>query len=478
MFENLTDRLSDTLKSVTGQAKLTEDNIKGALRDVRMALLEADVALTVVKGFTDRVKERAVGQEVLSSLSPGQAFVKIVQDELEEVLGRELVGLEFNQQPPAIILMAGLQGAGKTTTVAKLAKYLKQSEKKSVMVVSADVYRPAAIEQLKTLASEVDVSFFPSDTTQKPVDIANAAIKEAKIKFSDVVIVDTAGRLAIDDEMMDEIKGLHSSIKPAETLFVVDAMTGQDAANTAKAFGDALPLTGVVLTKTDADSRGGAALSVRTVTGKPIKFLGVGEKTDALEPFHPDRVASRILGMGDVLSLIEEAEQKLDKKKADKLAKKITKGKKFDLEDFRDQLEQMKNMGGMGSMLEKMPGMAGMAAAAQEQVDGKMFVQMEAMINSMTPAERRKPEILNGSRKRRITQGSGTQLQDLNRLIKQHKQMQKMMKKLTKKGGMQGMMRGMQGMMGGKGGLPPNMAGMGGLPGGGLPPGLGGNKLK
>ena len=473
MFENLTDRLSDTLRSVTGQAKLTEDNIKGALRDVRMALLEADVALTVVKGFVDKVKDRAIGAEVLSSLSPGQAFVKIVQDELEEVLGKEIVGLQFNQQPPAVILMAGLQGAGKTTTVAKLAKYLTQFEKKSVMVVSVDVYRPAAIEQLKVLAAEVDVTFFPSDISQKPVDIATAAIQDAKIKFCDVVIVDTAGRLAIDEAMMAEIKELHAAITPAETLFVVDAMTGQDAANTAKAFGDALPLTGVVLTKTDADSRGGAALSVRAVTGKPIKFLGVGEKTDALEPFHPDRIASRILGMGDVLSLIEQAEQKLDKKKADKLARKISKGKSFDLEDFRDQLQQMKNMGGMGSMLEKMPGMAGMAAAAQEQVDGKMFVQMEAIIDSMTPAERRKPDILNGSRKRRITQGSGTQLQDLNRLIKQHKQMQKMMKKLTKKGGMQGMMRGMQGMMG-KGGMPP---GMGGMPGG-LPPGLGGGKLK
>ena len=469
MFENLTDRLSDTLKSVTGQAKLTEDNIKGALRDVRMALLEADVALVVVTGFVEKVKARAVGQEVISSLSPGQAFVKIVQDELEDVLGKEIVPLQFNQQPPAVILMAGLQGAGKTTTVAKLAKYLKQAEKKSVMVVSADVYRPAAIEQLKTLAAEVDVNFFPSDTSQKPVDIANAAIKEAKIKACDVVIVDTAGRLAIDEAMMGEIKSLHAAINPAETLFVVDAMTGQDAANTAKAFGDALPLTGVVLTKTDADSRGGAALSVRTITGKPIKFLGVGEKVEALEPFHPDRIASRILGMGDVLSLIEEAEQKLDKKKADKLAKKIAKGKKFDLEDFRDQLQQMKNMGGMGSMLEKMPGMSGMAAAAQEQVDGKMFVQMEAMIGSMTPLERRKPELLNGSRKRRITQGSGTQLQDLNRLIKQHKQMQKMMKKLTKKGGMQNMMRGMQGMMGQGGGMPGGMGGMPGMPMGGMP---------
>ena len=460
MFENLTDRLSETIKIVSGQAKLSEDNVKDALRDVRMALLEADVALPVVKDFIEAVKERAVGQEVSASLSPGQAFVKIVQDELISVMGHSTQGLELNVQPPAIILMAGLQGAGKTTTVAKLSRFLKETQKKSVMVVSVDVYRPAAIEQLRTLASEVDVKFFPSDTSQKPIDIAKAAIKEAKIQFCDVVIVDTAGRLSIDEAMMAEIKDLHAAINPVETLFVVDAMTGQDAANTAKAFGDALPLTGVVLTKADADSRGGAALSVRTITGKPIKFMGVGEKVDALEPFHPDRLASRILGMGDVLSLIEEAEQKLDKKKADKLARKIKKGKKFDLEDFRDQLQQMSNMGGMSSLLDKMPGMSGMAQAAQEQVDNKMFVQMEAIINSMTPAERRNPTILNGSRKRRITEGSGTQVQDLNRLIKQHKQMQKMMKKLTKKGGMQNMMRGMQGMMGQGAGMP------GGMPGG------------
>ena len=461
MFENLTDRLSETLKVVSGQAKLTEDNVKDALRDVRMALLEADVALPVVKEFTDAVKVRAVGQEVSTSLSPGQAFIKIVQDELINVMGHSNQGLQLNVQPPAVILMAGLQGAGKTTTVAKLSRLLKERDKKSVMVVSADVYRPAAIEQLRTLANEVNVNFFPSDTSQKPVDIAQAAIKEAKIKFCDVVIVDTAGRLTIDEEMMNEIKVLHASIKPVETLFVVDAMTGQDAANTAKAFNDALPLTGVILTKADADSRGGAALSVRTITGKPIKFLGMGEKTDALEPFHPDRLASRILGMGDVLSLIEEAEKKLDKKKADKLAQKIKKGKKFDLEDFRDQLQQMSNMGGMSSLLDKMPGMSGMAQAAQQHIDNKIFVQMEAMINSMTPAERRNPDILNGSRKRRITEGSGTQVQDLNRLLKQHKQMQKMMKKLTQKGGMQNMMRGMQGMMG-----PGGMAG-------GLPPGFG-----
>ena len=467
MFENLTDRLSDTLKKVTGQARLTEDNIKEALRDVRLALLEADVALDVVKGFVERIKERALGQEVLSTLNPGQAFVKIVQDELEAVLGGEgePEGLNLSTQPPAIILMAGLQGAGKTTSVAKLAKYLKETQKKSVMVVSVDVYRPAAIKQLETLSIEVGAKFFPSDISQKPIDIARAAVQEAKIQFADVLIVDTAGRLSIDEAMMGEIKGLHQAINPIETLFVVDAMTGQDAANTAKAFDETLPLTGVILTKADADSRGGAALSVRTITGKPIKFLGMGEKVDALEPFYADRIASRILGMGDVLSLIEEAERKLDKKKADKLANKIKKGKKFDLEDFRDQLDQMKNMGGMASMLDKMPGMGGLSQVAQDQIDNKMFVQMEAIINSMTPAERRKPEILNGSRKRRITQGSGTQLQDLNRLIKQHKQMAKMMKKLSKKGGMQNMMRGMQGMANqpGMGGTAPP-GGMSGLP--------------
>jgi signal recognition particle subunit SRP54 len=453
MFDNLTDRLSATFKTVTGQARLSEDNIKQALKDVRLALLEADVAMPVVKLFVDGVKEKALGSNVLSSLNPGQAFIKIVQTELESVLGAQTATLQFNQQPPAVILMAGLQGAGKTTSTGKLAKYLKDSQKKKVMVVSADVYRPAAIEQLKTVAESVGVEFFPSDISQKPVDIANAAIKEAKLKFADILIVDTAGRLAIDDAMMDEIKALNKAVNPCETLFVVDAMTGQDAANTAKAFADALPLTGVVLTKAEADTRGGAALSVRTITGKPIKFLGVGEKLDALEPFHPERIASRILGMGDVLSLIEEAEQKLDKKKAQKLAKKITKGKKFDLEDFRDQIHQMKNMGGVSSMLDKMPGMSGMGQMAKDQLDGKMFVQMEAIINSMTPAERRNPDLLNGSRKKRITAGSGTQIQDLNRLIKQHKQMQKMMKKMSQKGGMQKMMRGMQGLMGQSGGM-------------------------
>ncbi|MGB1271167.1 MAG: signal recognition particle protein, partial [Endozoicomonas sp.] len=341
MFENLTDRLSHTLKSVTGKAKLTEENIKDTLREVRMALLEADVALPVVGEFISRIKERAVGQEVQSSLSPGQAFVKIVQNELIEVMGSSNDELNLATQPPAVILMAGLQGAGKTTSVAKLGKWLKERQKKSVMVVSADVYRPAAIKQLETLADETGLNFFPSSIEQKPVDIVNGAIHEARIKHADVLIVDTAGRLHIDNDMMTEIQQLHSTINPIETLFVVDAMTGQDAANTAKAFGDALPLTGVILTKADGDARGGAALSVRHITGKPIKFIGMGEKTDALEPFHPDRIASRILGMGDVLSLIEEAERKLDRKKADKLASKLKKGRRFDLEDFRDQLQQM-----------------------------------------------------------------------------------------------------------------------------------------
>jgi len=455
MFENLTDRLSGSLKKIKGQAKLTEDNIKDTLREVRMALLEADVALPVVKEFVEKVKLRSVGQEVMRSLSPGQEFVRIVDAELVKVMGETCESLDLSAQPPAVIMMAGLQGAGKTTTVAKLARYLKEREKKKVMVVSADVYRPAAIKQLETLAAEVGAEFFPSTIEQKPVDIANNAIEAAKKKFMDVVIVDTAGRLHIDESMMGEIKALHSAITPVETLFVVDAMTGQDAANTAKAFNDALPLTGVVLTKTDGDARGGAALSVRAITGKPIKFMGVGEKTDALEPFHPDRVASRILGMGDVLTLIEDAERNLDKKKAEKLTRKIKKGKSFDLEDFRDQLLQMKNMGGVGGLLDKLPGMGQMAQAAQQQVNDKSLGQMEAMISSMTPHERRYPDVINNPRKRRIAAGSGTQIQDVNRLLKQHKQMQKMMKKFSKKGGMANMMRGMKGMMPPGGGFPP-----------------------
>ncbi|TRX57471.1 signal recognition particle protein [Thalassomonas sp. M1454] len=460
MFENLSDRLTKTLKNISGRGRLTEDNIKDTLREVRMALLEADVALPVIREFIANVKTRAVGQEVSKSLSPGQIFVKIVQSELEAAMGEANEALNLKATPPAVVLMAGLQGAGKTTSVAKLAKFLKEREKKKVLVVSADVYRPAAIKQLETLATEVDVEFFPSDISQKPITIANNALEHARKKFIDVVLVDTAGRLHVDGEMMDEIQRLHKSIAPVETLFVVDAMTGQDAANTAKAFNDALPLTGVILTKTDGDARGGAALSIRHITGKPIKFLGVGEKTDALEPFHPDRVASRILGMGDVLSLIEEVEQKVDKKKAEQLAKKVKSGKGFDLEDFREQLVQMKSMGGMMGMMDKLPGMGNMSEQIKGQMDDKLTNRMEAIINSMTPAERIRPDIIKGSRKRRIAAGSGTQIQDVNKLLKQFTQMQKMMKKMSGKGGMQKMMRSMKGMM-----PPGGMGGMGG-PGG------------
>ena len=458
MFANLQERLTGTLRSVTGRAKLTEDNIKDTLREVRMALLEADVALPVVKEFVNAVKERAVGQEVSKSLSPGQVFVKIVNEELVRVMGEANEQLNLAATPPAVVMMAGLQGAGKTTSVAKLARFLREREKKKVLVVSADVYRPAAIRQLETLAGEVDVEFFPSTIEQKPIDIVNGATAHAKIQHHDVVIVDTAGRLAVDDAMMAEIKELHTAVNPVETLFVVDSMTGQDAANTAKAFNEVLPLTGVILTKTDGDARGGAALSVRHITGKPIKFLGVGEKVDALEPFHPDRVASRILGMGDVLSLIEEAERKIDKDKAEKLAKKVSKGKGFDLEDFRDQINQMNNMGGMMSMMEKMPGMGQMIQAAQTAQAEQGMKKFAVIIDSMTAKERRNPDIISGSRKRRIAAGSGTNIQEINRLLKQHKQMAKMMKKFGSKSGMAKLARGMKGMM------PPGMGGPGGFP--------------
>ncbi len=463
MFDSLTERLSGALRKISGKGTLTDNNIQDALREVRRALLEADVALPVVKGFIESVRQRAVGQEVKQSLSPTQTFIKIVQSELEAVMGAANEELNLRAQPPAIVLMAGLQGAGKTTTVAKLSHWLKNKPKKSVMVVSADVYRPAAIKQLETLAAEVGVEFFPSDLSQSPEAIVTAALKEAKKKFVDVLIVDTAGRLAVDEEMMAEISRLHQVLNPVETLFVVDAMTGQDAANTAKAFNDALPLTGVILTKADGDARGGAALSVRQITGKPIKFIGMGEKIDALEPFYPDRVASRILGMGDLLSLIEEVERKVDKEKAERIASKIKKGKGFDLEDFKEQIKQMQNMGGMASIMDKMPGMGGLPAGASKMVDDSLFSKMEAIINSMTMKERVNPDILNGSRKRRITVGSGTQLQDLNRLLKQHKQMQKVMKKM-KGGGMANMMRGLGGMGG--------MGGPGGFPGAGGPPRL------
>ena len=458
MFENLTDRLSQTLRTITGKARLTEENIQESLREVRRALLEADVALPVVQEFVDKVKFRAVGQEVSKSLTPGQAFLKIVQAELQTLMGDSNEALNLSATPPAVILMAGLQGAGKTTTVAKLALWLKNTQKKTVMVVSADVYRPAAIKQLETLAGEAGVTFFPSDPSQKPEDIARQAIAEARKQFVDVLFIDTAGRLAIDEEMMSEISSLHSVSNPVETLFVVDAMTGQDAANTAKAFNDALPLTGVILTKADGDARGGAALSVRHITGKPIKFMGIGEKIDGLEAFHPDRVASRILGMGDVLSLIEDVEKKVDKEKAERLAKKIKRGQRFDLQDFKEQLQQMHNMGGMANMLDKMPGLSSAQKSAAGMVDDKSFARMEAIINSMTLKERRRPELLNGSRKRRITMGSGSSIQDLNRLLKQHKQMQKVMKKM-KGGGMANMMRGLGGLGGGM--KPPG----GGFPG-------------
>lgn len=379
MFDNLTDRLSRTLRNISGRGRLTEDNIKETLREVRMALLEADVALPVVRDFISCVKESAVGHEVNKSLTPGQEFVKIVQNELVKAMGEVNSELNLSTQPPAVVLMAGLQGAGKTTSVAKLGSFLKGKQKKKVLVVSADVYRPAAIKQLETLAQAVGIDFYPSDAQEKPVDIVTQAVQHAKLKFYDVLLVDTAGRLHVDEAMMDEIKQVHKAINPVETLFVVDAMTGQDAANTAKAFNEALPLTGVVLTKVDGDARGGAALSIRHITGKPIKFLGVGEKTDALEPFHPDRIASRILGMGDVLSLIEEIESKVDRTQAEKLASKLKKGDGFDLNDFLDQLKQMRNMGGMASMLSKMPGMSQVPDAVKSQMDDKILVKMELL---------------------------------------------------------------------------------------------------
>lgn len=459
MFDSLSDRLSGALKSLTGKGKISEDNIKETLREVRMALLEADVALPVVKEFIGAVKERAVGTEVGKALDPGQAFIKVVNDEMVKAMGAENDALDLNAKPPVVILLAGLQGAGKTTSAGKLSHLLINREKKSVMVASADVYRPAAIKQLETVAGEVGATFFPSTTDQKPVDIAKNAIEEARKQFMDVIIVDTAGRLAVDEAMMSEISELQQAVEPTETLFVVDSMTGQDAANTAKAFNDALDLTGVILTKADGDARGGAALSIRQITGKPIKFIGMGEKLDQLEPFHPDRVASRILGMGDVLSLIEEVERKVDKKKAEKVAKKIMKGKGFDLHDFREQLLQMSNMGGMAGLMDKLPGMGQIPEAAKQKVmNDKSTGRMIAMINSMTPKERARPELIKGSRKKRIALGSGMQIQDVNRLLKQFNQMQKMMKKMKGKGGMMKMMRGMQGMM------PPGGGGMGGMP--------------
>ncbi len=446
MFNNLSERLTRTLKNLRGQGRLSEENIKDTLREVRMALLEADVALPVVRDFIARIRERAVGKEVMTSLSPGQALIKVVKEELVEVMGAANEELNLAAQPPAVILMAGLQGSGKTTTTGKLARWLKERQNRSVMVVSADIYRPAAIEQLKSVASQAGAEFFPSDPGQRPVEIARAALQQARTRFVDVLIVDTAGRLHVDQEMMEEVRQLHRELNPVETLFVVDSMTGQDAANTARAFNEQLELTGVILTKTDGDARGGAALSIRQITGKPIKFLGVGEKNDALEPFHPERVASRILGMGDVLSLIEEVEQKVDKAQAQKLARKIKKGKSFDLEDFRTQLQQMKKMGGVAGMLDKLPGVGNLPAGVKERVNDRDMARLEAIINSMTIRERQRPELIKGSRKRRIANGSGTQVQDVNRLLKQFKQMQKMMKKMSG-GGMGKMMRAMKGRM-------------------------------
>ena len=452
MFENLTRRLGTTLDRLRGRGRLTDDNIKEAMREVRTALLEADVALPVVREFIERVRARAVGQDVLGSLTPGQALVRVVRDELTELMGRSSSGLTLNVQPPAVVLVAGLQGSGKTTTVAKLAYWLKEHAGKSVMAVSCDVYRPAAIDQLRTLADQVGAGFIASAPGDDPVAIAAGALVEARRRFADVLLVDTAGRLHVDERMMGEIRRIHAVVSPVETLFVVDGMTGQDAAHTSKAFDAALPLTGVVLTKTDGDARGGAALSVRHVTGKPIKFLGVGEKTDALEAFHPDRIASRILGMGDVLSLIEEVEQKVDREKAEKLARKFVKGRQFDLEDFAEQLAQMRNMGGLTGMLDKLPELPGLPAGVRDRVNDREFIRMEAIISSMTVQERRHPAVIKGSRKRRIASGSGTQVQDVNRLLKQFHQMQKMMKRARRKGGMARMFQGMRG-----GGIPPRL---------------------
>jgi signal recognition particle subunit SRP54 len=457
MFENLTERLTRAFKALSGQSRFTEENTQQAMREVRLSLLEADVALPVIKEFIDHVKEKALGQEVNANLKPDQALIKIVHEELVHLLGDQRAELDFKTQPPAVFLMAGLQGSGKTTSSAKLARYLKETEHKKVMLVSVDVYRPAAIEQLRLLAQQLDVEFFPANAGEQPIDIAKRALDTAKKQYMDVVIFDTAGRLHIDSEMMNEIKALHQALNPIETLFVVDSMTGQDAANTAKAFHEALPLTGVILTKTDGDARGGAALSVKYITGQPIKFLGSGEKIDALEPFHPDRIASRILGMGDILTLIEEVERKADKQASEKLAKKLKKGKGFDLEDFKQQLLQMNNMGGISGMMSKLPGLGQLPQKAMDHVNDKAMAQTIAIINSMTPKEKRVPKIIVGSRKKRIAQGSGTQIQDVNRLLKQYEQMQKMMKKFTKPGGMKQMMRGLGGMSGLKGMFPDDL---------------------
>jgi len=452
MFENLTGRLSDAARSLSGKGRITETNIKDTLRQVRLALLEADVALPVVKTFIDRIREKAVGEEVSKSLTPGQALVKIIHGELVRILGTEYAPLDLRAQPPIVVLLAGLQGAGKTTTAAKLAKRLIEKDKKRVMLVSVDVYRPAAILQLETLAKEVGALHCPSTSTDRPVAIVDRALDDARRSHADVLIVDTAGRLHVNEEMMQEVVSVHARANAHETLFVVDSMAGQDAVNAAAAFDSSLPLTGIVLTKADGDAKGGVALSVREITGKPIRFLGIGEKVDALEAFHPDRMASRILGMGDVLSLVEELEDKVSKDKAEKLARKLKKGRGFDLSDLKDQLEQMMNMGGMAAMLDKLPIPGNVnSAALKDSANEKQLSRQVAIINSMTPGERRFPKIINGSRKKRIAAGSGLQIQDVNRLLKQFTQMEKMMRKMSR-GGMKKMMRGMPG-----GGLPPGV---------------------
>ncbi|MBD5801149.1 Signal recognition particle protein [Azoarcus sp. Aa7] len=447
MLDNLTQRLSRVVKTLRGQARLTEDNIQDAMREVRLALLEADVALPVVKDFIARVKEKAVGQEVVGSLTPGQALVGVVHDELKALMGGAHIGLNLATQPPAVILMAGLQGAGKTTTTGKLGKLLHERMKKKVLAVSADVYRPAAIEQLKAVSAQAGIDFYPTTPDQKPVDIALAVVDHARRHYYDVVLFDTAGRLAIDQAMMEEIKAIHAAINPVETLFVVDAMLGQDAVNTARAFNEALPLTGVVLTKLDGDARGGAALSVRHVTGKPLKFAGVGEKLTGLEEFHPERMASRILGMGDILGLVEDARRGVDEEKARAFAEKLKTGKGFDLNDFKEQIGQMRKMGGLASMMDKLPAQfSQMAGKLQGGVEEKAIGRIEGIINSMTPLERAKPELLKASRKRRIAAGAGVTVQEVNRLLNQFEQTQKVMKQFSK-GGMQKMMRGMKGML-------------------------------
>lgn len=452
MFSNLSDRLEAIGKRLRGKGRLTEENIQDTLREVRMALLEADVALPVVKDFIAEVRERALGVEVMKSLTPGQAFIKIVHAELVRLMGEQNDALDLSTRPPAVVMVAGLQGSGKTTSIAKLGRRLIEQDKKKVLAVSLDVYRPAAIDQLQRLATEVGFDFYPTDAAVDPVVTAKAALTQATTGYYDVLLVDTAGRLHVDEAMMSEVGRIHAAVEPVETLFVVDSMTGQDAANTAQAFNTALPLTGVILTKTDGDARGGAALSIRQITGKPIKFLGIGEKTDALEAFHPDRVASRILGMGDVLSLVEEVERTVDQQQAERMATKFKQGQGFDLEDLRDQMQQIKRMGGLGSLMDKMPGMGQMSQQVGNQLDDGQVRRQVAIIDSMTPDERRRPDVINGSRKRRIAAGAGMQVQDVNRLLKQHKQMQKMMKQF-KKGGMKKMMRQF---------------------GGGMPPGLGG----